>query len=530
MHETILFENYERFITEHAEEIGSPTGAVRLITDNGMFRAYMSTLTDGLDPDTRVAVMSVANRQREMLLQEAANVPGSSLAFGWTVLSFPILVDIYAEPVISELCNVYPVNASVVSIPRFKIMANIRGYDGNVSQVKMPTLSQSIRPSALNLTIVPNDVNNVFTLASAAVAPATVTPDQYRINRRYTMITKVLVTETTSGGSTIPRNINVSIRPDNRNQFIGTFSFTSDDNRTVVGTLTGNISYDSGVLQFQVIYNTGGSTSTFATTSATLSVRFMAISTMNGRIKVQVQTEMTDVTIDQNEDFMLELPPEDIQDFKSIFKVDIVRVLSEAIKRQILLNKEFDLAYFLSAAETEIAGFGAAQTLNLADYETGGSAGYTPETVLHVFKAIIPKISIVIGTIRKNYNMYPSYIVTGLKTAALLRSLQTFVNQMPGIGQEGILGWAGDVAQFTKLKVLESNAINEGKIYLAVKAPQDSLEKSAIIDLVYQPLYIVTEITDGNTRNFIRSRSLIEVVRADGLGVITVSGLTKYFG
>ena len=53
----------------------------------------MDTLTSGLEPRPRTAALAVANRQREMLLTEAANIPGSTLAYGWTVLSFPILVD-----------------------------------------------------------------------------------------------------------------------------------------------------------------------------------------------------------------------------------------------------------------------------------------------------------------------------------------------------------------------------------------------------------------------------------------------------
>ena len=45
----------------------------------------MDSLTEGLEPRVRNSVLGVANRQREMLLTEAANVPGSSLSFGWTV-------------------------------------------------------------------------------------------------------------------------------------------------------------------------------------------------------------------------------------------------------------------------------------------------------------------------------------------------------------------------------------------------------------------------------------------------------------
>jgi hypothetical protein len=526
--ELALFENYEQFITEHSDDLATPSGALKMITDNGMYRAYVDSLTEGLEPRSRNAVLGVVNRQREMYLTEAANVPGTTLSLGWTVLSFPILVDIYAEPIISELCNVYPVSSPIASIPRIKIMAYIKGYSGTTTQVRIPTMTQSIRPSALNLSVTPATSNNMFTIATAAVSPASVTADLYRINKRYTIITSITTRETLVSTSTVDNTTAVIIRPDNRNQFIGTFTFTDNAGLTTVGSVTGHINYDTGVFTFNVLYSGGTSTSTFACTGGIVSMRFMPTNTMNGRVRVKIETEMTDVTIDPNEDFLIELPPEDIQDFQSIFKIDIIRTLSEAIKRQIMLNKDTDLAYFLAASEADMVANGTSSTLTLGDYDVTGGR-FTPENIIDLFKSVVPRIAIVSGTIRRNFNMYPTYLVAGLKTSALLRSLQSLAVAMPGLGQgEGGLGWTGDTAQLLKMKVLESNAIAEGKIYLSTKAPNDSLEKSTIVDLIYQPLYIVTEVTDGNTRNFVKARTLIEIPRTDGLGVVTVSGLDTH--
>ena len=194
-----------------------------------------------------------------------------------------------------------------------------------------------------------------------------------------------------------------------------------------------------------------------------------------------------------------------------------------------MLNKDTDLAYFLLAAEADMAANGTSMTLNLANYDVTGGR-FQSNNIIDVFKAVIPRIAIIAGTIRRNFNMYPTYMVAGLKTSALLRSLQTLAMAMPGIGQgDAALGWSGDTASFLKMKVLEGNAIDEGKIYLSTKAPNDALEKSTIIDLIYQPIYIVTEVTDGNTRNYVKARTLIEIARADGLGVINVSGMTADF-
>ncbi|MCP4763384.1 MAG: hypothetical protein GY870_16550 [archaeon] len=99
-------------------------------------------------------------------------------------------------------------------------------------------------------------------------------------------------------------------------------------------------------------------------------------------------------------------------------------------------------------------------------------------------------------------------------------------------GKEGNLGWSGESAQFLKLKILESYALDGNgateKMYLSTKAPQNALEKASIIDLVYNPLYIVQEVTDGQQRNYVRSRTLIEVARTDGLACIEVLNSDSY--
>jgi hypothetical protein len=124
--------------------------------------------------------------------------------------------------------------------------------------------------------------------------------------------------------------------------------------------------------------------------------------------------------------------------------------------------------------------------------------------------------------------MYPSYLVTGIKTASLLRSLQSMMVSMPD--NRGSLGWSGETAQFLKLKILESPAVGDSKIYLSTKAPSNALEKSTILDLIFKPLYVVTETTDGNSRQFVRARTMIEVVRTDGLAVINVDNIDNYIG
>jgi hypothetical protein len=143
--------------------------------------------------------------------------------------------------------------------------------------------------------VTPAVANNMFTIATAAVAPATVTADLYRINRRYTLITSIVAREVTAAPVTIDTTVAVVIKPDNRSQFIGSFTYNDAVGVPVVGSLTGHINYDTGIFTYNIVYSGGTGTSTYSTVSAVLSMRFMPTNTMNGRVRVKIETEMTDV-------------------------------------------------------------------------------------------------------------------------------------------------------------------------------------------------------------------------------------------
>jgi hypothetical protein len=491
-----LFENYELFIQEHANDISNPAGALKMLTDNGMYRAYIDSLTEGLEPGRRAVVAAIADRQRNYILTEGANVPASSFGFGWTVLSFPILVDIYAEPIISELCNVYPTDSPVVSIPRVRIKSKIVNFDGSVVEKIIPTARELIRADFFEHNIAPGAPEALLTAGLGADAA------KFKMNRRYFSIVKANLTE--NGNA---KTVSVSFRPDNRAGIKGTFTYQAADSGVCIFSIHGNVNWDTGEVIYSVVSDTSATASTVVLQTMTFQCRFTPVESMKGRTQVGITTEMMDVTIDPNEDFMIKLPQEDIQDYKAIFKIDLVRTLSEAIKRQILLNKDFDLKYFLEASEGDMAANGAVANVDLRNYNRGGGTGdFAPANVLDILRTIVPRIATLNGIIYRNFRMYPQYIVTGLRTAALLKSLQDMMVNMPD--NKGSLGWNGSSAQFANMKILECPAVDDSKMYLSTKAPQNALEKATIIDLIHQPLYIVQEITDGNLRHFVRSRTI----------------------
>ena len=285
-----LFENYEVFIRENADELQDPNGAQRLIVDHGMFKSYVDALTIGLDENIRPAVTAVLERQREMILQENANVPASSFASGWSVLSFPILVDIYSEPIIAELCNVYTTNSPTLSIPRVRIKCQTRSYDGTtLEESYIPTTQKLVRANVIEINAAPGVNNNVFTIA-------TLSNENLKMNRRYTLVTKIQIVD----NQATPNNyeVPVSFIPDSRNQIVGSFSFTDAGGAVVSCTINGHVNYEKGDISYNVIMGAGRTGYAFDIEYVVFSLRFTPVSTMNGRTKVLIETEMTDVFID----------------------------------------------------------------------------------------------------------------------------------------------------------------------------------------------------------------------------------------
>jgi len=385
------------------------------------------------------------------------------------------------------LCNVYTTDSPIASIPYARIYATTTNYDGTTSEKVIPLASSGlVRANSVTATVTPAEPFNILTDTFGSSS------SNFRMNRRYLNVSSISITCTTSGGSSVTRTVTVNFRPDNRSQILKAFTFLASDSVTVGCTFQGHINWDTGSVFYNVVIDDDGGTtdSAFTINSAVFNFRFTPVSSMIGRTKVTPKVEMTDVTIDPGEDFLLDLPVEDIQDYKSIFKIDLARLLSEAIKRQILLNKDYDLSYFLQGAQSDIAANGAMVTVDFDKYSQASSTlNYHPTNILDVFKNIAPKIAYVQGVIRRNFNMYPSYIVSGLNTASMLRSLQDMIVSMPGV--QGDLGFSGSVASFLKLKVIESSMIPDDDIYLSTKAPQNALENSTILDLIYMPLYVV---------------------------------------
>lgn len=73
-----IFENYSEFVNDHREDFNSPRGVARMLQDQSYFKSFSESLTEGMEEGSRTTVQSVLDRQREAVLEEAANVSASA--------------------------------------------------------------------------------------------------------------------------------------------------------------------------------------------------------------------------------------------------------------------------------------------------------------------------------------------------------------------------------------------------------------------------------------------------------------------
>jgi len=81
----MIFENYNGYLSEHSDDLSTPSGAIEMLSSDGAFSAYMAALTEGMEPYQKAAVLSVCEREREYLLQESTQLGPSASIIGYAV-------------------------------------------------------------------------------------------------------------------------------------------------------------------------------------------------------------------------------------------------------------------------------------------------------------------------------------------------------------------------------------------------------------------------------------------------------------
>lgn len=284
----LIFENYDGYLNDHRHELGTPTGAVDMLASDGTFNAYISKLTEGMEPYQKAAVTAVCDRERHFLLEESTQLGPSASIIGYAVTYFPILADIYADPNIAQTMTIYPTNKSINTIPKVNLKASVRSTDGTVKTWPMPRAQYLIRGALELLTLAPNVSNDLFQMSAGY--PNEVNSTLARINKSYFLLYTIEIKTTDVGGGLgdTTTTWGLNLRPDARGQLHKEFEFTNAHGQTVTGSLVGHIDWDRGTVQFSCAFSQVPGY-TFSVNQVTSKVVFSPKTGEVGRVKVEMK-------------------------------------------------------------------------------------------------------------------------------------------------------------------------------------------------------------------------------------------------
>lgn len=521
MFETKLLKNYKHVIEESSLDINnnnqdllenivdvmsSPTGYQNLKADllQGLFEN--ETLND--------SIALLMDRQKDMIITESSTVMASPEAMSFAVASFPMLIDLYAEPLLSKAITVYPYDKPMLTIPRIKWIATIVDEKGVGTDYEYPTATKSIRANVKNITVTQND--NLFTRMAIDSA-------DFRISQRNARITKATVEVDDGNGNVTTKVVDLFGIFDAKGNF-----FVDDlevDGKTF--RMQGNCVFPTGRITWNVT-DISTAASTAVVTFKSIEVQFKIYG--NGIAKAVVKTKPLMSTIEVNcdieESFEITDIEEVLQDWKALWNLDVLSILKDHVKDQMKLNKDAEIADLLFGNIPAAKKYNLYREFDAVSYFTAGEI--KPTTIMDIFKNIYPIFIDLVDQMRKRIKMEPKYIICGTKAGSVLKSLQAFETSL--VGNSGELGQIKGNPSVNKFEIIVSDAVEEDLIHLVVK--NEDYKLATILEVTYKPLYVIVETTNSKKRTFIKSRGWIGIVRNEGIATIKLSKetVTKYFG
>jgi len=526
---TLLLENYGSFIKDHETLFEDSVSAAQVISDDSYFEMYVDKLTSGLEESVVSRIKPILEREREMYIEESGSILTSPQAIAYAISSFPMLINIYAEPLLSKVVTVYPTDKPTMSIPKLTWISKIIDHAGNETEVAFPTARQMVRPDMVTLTLA-SKTANLFNLLGD------ISPSDFRISKRNFRVRNIR-------SASDAESILISVQADARGSIISEFdvqAVDSDGNAIIVDgqpafdvyKIQGQVDFDSGALTWsviQVVQIAGSENGADKFDAGEIDVKFRVFGNGNGRgvVKSRPKQEIIDIDMDIEDSFEVENIEEIIQDWKSVYSVNVLAELKNYVKDQIKLNRDFEIADKLEENIALAKKIGQYQEIDLQAFV--GSAtddkGVRPTTVQDIFKNIVPQIMAMVERMRRQNNMDVQYLVCGIDVAVVLKSLQEFAVKMDGMtGGTGLSGTTGD---FAKLEIVSSYAVEPSLLHFVTGA--NTLSRSSIVEVMYKPLYIINEITNSIRRTFIKSRNWIGIVRSSGIATIKLKNYEMYF-
>ena len=506
-----IFTNYKKFVESNTPLFESLDGLKNLIIDDIEYKNFKEALLEGVENE---AISELLDRQREVLLESANSALSSPEAIVFSVASLPMVTMIYSSPTLSNDGTViYNMKAPTNTVPVLEWVAKIIDIDGSMKTVEFPTAMEAVRPGIKEITR-SEEYFNIYKVLG-------ITKDDFRISKRGLMLTGVKVIETDKDGNEIEHDNVVYAITDGRGNFKADYKITAADGKEVTFRIGGAINAVNGDVEWHnVIVNDNDTTSTFKTKSVTIKCRIIGNGINKAVVKVEPLHTVIDINADNPERFEIENMVEMLQDWKALYNVDLLSQLTDMVKLQIELNRDYDIADLLRAEEQNAVTNRLSAKLDFAKLP---SVYY--ENPRAVLSSIVPKIMIVRERIFRLTRRWADIIATGTDMAALLKSIQDFAINLPNDkGEFGLSGYG--IAEFAKMKIIGSNALDNNVLYMWKKG--SNAGDATLLTSVYKPLVIVEETTNSKKRMFIESRYSINLLRKNSVGVIKIENYQEF--
>jgi len=498
---------FDTYISENTELFEDATTPLALINESATFDDFKGSQLETIEESdniTRGVLDKVLDRQRQFLLEESSTIIDSAEAVSYAVSTFPILTDLYAEPLLNKILTVYPYDKPILTIPRQKWITRVIDEKGNSEVFEFPTNQKSARPNFKTINV--NQSDNMYTILG-------INSTEFGINdRNFKVISMTVVIDG------VDTQLDVYAAPDAK----GRIDIEEVEIDNGLFQVMGQVNTSNGQITWSLVELEAPDTTV---TPKSLELRFRIFGRGGGLacVKARPQMNTLEINCDVEDFFEVENIEEIIQDWKSLYNLDIISMLKDYVKDQMKLNKDMEIADLLHYNVAAAKKLGQYRKFDLGSFIS--TTEVRPTTTIDIFKNLQPIITALMERIRKTTQMKIQYLVTGIDGASILKSMQEYAMRFDNF--EGSTGQSGTIGDFAKLEIISSACIEDNFIHLIPFS--EALAQTSILEVTYKPLYIISETTNSIKRFFIKSRNWIGIVRNDAIGTIELENYEKYF-
>ena len=407
------------------------------------FASFSSGIVDGLfESDSLVAsnISKLLERQRTYILEESTSVASSPEAMSFAVATFPMLVDLYADPILAKAITVYPYDKPKLTIPRIKWIATIVNEKGEGTDYEYPTATKAIRGNVKKVFVGQND--NLF-------GKLDVDSDEFRITKRNARIGKMVVKV-----DGVEQEVEVFGIFDAKGHFV------IDDIELGGKTFTvqGKVEFNNG----KIIWSFTDTTPAGVVSSTSVSIdkievqfRIYGNGIKKGVVTTKPLMSTIEIDCDIEESFEIREIEEVLQDWKALWNLDILSLLKDHVKDQMKLNKDAEIADLLFGNIPAAKKYNMFREFDLSVWTAANATGERetkPTTILDIFKNIYPIFVDLTDQMRKRIKMEPKYIICGTKAGSVLKSLQNFEISLNG--NSGSIGQVAGTPSMNKFEII----------------------------------------------------------------------------